>query len=65
MHPAICPVCKGKGKLPVENNQEANPPPKKCHGCGGRGHVEVGDAADRPQSYSTIRGLNDLERSPK
>lgn len=32
MHAEICPVCKGSGKY--ENNP--------CHGCNGKGWVEVG-----------------------
>ena len=36
IHAKQCPVCLTKGKVMVENQE------KICHGCGGRGWVEVG-----------------------
>ena len=50
-HAEICPVCKGKGRIP-ENYPVpyCDTPSKKlkvCHGCGGNGWIEVSD----PQQY--------------
>ena len=38
-----CPVCEGSGKVPpaIPVGTETVP----CHGCGGKGWVEVGEAA--------------------
>ena len=45
----LCPVCMGKGKLPPERG-ESDEPAKTCHGCCGRGWVEVGNDC-QPQLY--------------
>ncbi len=38
-----CPVCKGKGKILDESTKETTCPQEKpCHGCSGKGWVEVG-----------------------
>jgi len=36
----ICPICHGKGKIKREDVSTADEW-KTCHGCGGRGWVEV------------------------
>lgn len=43
----LCPVCKGSGKITPENDgcPTTVPQDKTCHGCGGKGWVEVKGAA--------------------
>ena len=41
-HAEICPVCKGKGTKRSVNGIAGDEAPIPCHGCGGRGWVEVG-----------------------
>ena len=44
MHAERCPVCYGSGKvMPPDNGGTAVPQPITCHGCAGKGWVEVGD----------------------
>lgn len=38
----VCPICGGKGRIPNPNNVTA-PIEVTCHGCFGRGWVEVSD----------------------
>jgi DnaJ-class molecular chaperone len=39
----LCPVCGGRGNIRDEHDmQTAGLLEKTCHGCGGRGWVEVG-----------------------
>ena len=41
-HAEICPICHGRGK--IKNPASVTAPVEvTCHGCGGRGWVEVGD----------------------
>lgn len=37
-HAEICPVCYGSGKIGAEGPVER----KTCHGCNGKGWVEIG-----------------------
>ncbi|MFH1231242.1 MAG: hypothetical protein V1709_07065 [Planctomycetota bacterium] len=41
----LCPVCGGSGTIqPYDDGQSpAVPQPVICHGCGGKGWVEVGN----------------------
>ena len=39
-HAETCPVCKGTGQLPFPDDVIQ---PKICHGCDGKGWIEVGD----------------------
>ncbi len=48
-HAQICPVCLGKGILPADKYSTAAE--EKCHGCNGRGWVEV---SDEPAYYPPI-----------
>ena len=43
----ICPVCNGSGRYaPLPNPYISSVPMSQtCHGCGGKGWVEVGDCA--------------------
>lgn len=43
-HAEICPVCRGSGQLnPLgQNGSTAAPQSQDCHGCDGKGWVEVG-----------------------
>ena len=41
----ICPVCNGSGKIMSEPTTNKD---KTCHGCDGRGWVEVGTPAYLP-----------------
>lgn len=38
----LCPVCNGSGKLPPTSDT-SDATPRVCHGCGGKGWVEVGE----------------------
>ncbi len=41
-----CPVCGGSGKYQVPNTEStAGPQYQPCHGCGGKGWVEVSEAS--------------------
>lgn len=45
-HSEVCPVCKGEGKVCKgvdEKSTSAIPILAICHGCNGRGWVEVGN----------------------
>ena len=44
-HAERCPVCYGSGKYtPINGGCSSGvPQPQTCHGCGGKGWVEVGD----------------------
>ena len=47
-----CPVCEGKGVLPDGDDQSTvKNPTKVCHGCEGRGWVEVGSNVPRFPDY--------------
>ncbi len=59
VHAEICPVCKGTGKIRKKTGYPE--PTKTCHGCGGKGWVEVGreepvfiPKPDNPYPYPTI-----------
>lgn len=38
----LCPICNGKGKVPKDYPNHSDEE-KTCHGCGGKGWVEVSD----------------------
>ena len=44
-HAETCPVCHGSGKYTPQNDgmSTAVPMPQTCHGCGGKGWVELYD----------------------
>lgn len=42
MHSERCPVCNGKGTIPQFSNTTSTAE-ITCHGCNGKGWVEVGD----------------------
>lgn len=44
-HAERCPICFGKGTIPVDDYTGAT---KVCHGCGGKGWVEVSDSPIYP-----------------
>jgi hypothetical protein len=48
-HAEKCPVCGGTGEVFKETGTSAGKAATACHGCGGRGWVEVQDGA---QYYS-------------
>ena len=44
MKAVICPVCKGSGVINIEVEGSATGPyMKTCHGCSGKGWVEISD----------------------
>jgi DnaJ-class molecular chaperone len=48
MRAVLCPVCLGKGRIPDESFKGTTSPiDKQCHGCAGKGWVEVHE--DMPQ----------------
>lgn len=46
MHSEICPVCKGRGKVPNTDWTKSERMLESCPGCNGRGWVEVKDGPD-------------------
>jgi len=49
MKAVLCPVCLGKGRIPDESSPgTTSPVSKPCHGCGGRGWVEVHEDYNYP-----------------
>lgn len=43
-HAEMCPVCGGSGKVgPGGGDTSTCPQLKDCHGCGGKGWIEVGN----------------------
>jgi len=46
-HAEKCPVCEGKGRIPTEGYTVAEDDGRECHGCGGKGWVEVHDTIER------------------
>ena len=46
MKAVLCPVCGGSGEVADKHNKAAT---TTCHGCGGKGWVEVQD--DNPPTY--------------
>lgn len=50
----LCPVCIGKGLI-MDINANSTQPTKTCHGCNGKGWVEVSNEPltlpDRGQSF--------------
>jgi len=42
-HAEICPICNGKGVIEEEIGSTGEKTIKICHGCGGRGWIEVRD----------------------
>ncbi len=52
MHSEICPICGGKGK--VKNTEPTAGAEIGCHGCGGKGWIEVrndNSVGIQPQPY--------------
>lgn len=51
MKPAICPVCEGRGSVSDPTGYGSSCSgfyTKVCHGCGGKGWVEVGEQCGCP-----------------
>ena len=52
MKTVLCPVCLGKGRIPDESFKGATSPiDKQCHGCAGKGWVEVHEDIAIPGYY--------------
>jgi len=50
-HAELCPICKGRGKIVIDEMPDvtAAPQPQICYGCGGKGWVEIeGGGANWP-----------------
>ena len=59
-HAERCPICNGKGTIP-ENYGWIDPTntsenEKTCHGCGGKGWIEVSDQQYIPYEMYTSSG---------
>jgi len=52
-HAEKCPICNGQGTIDKEYQ------PKNCHGCNGKGWVEVGDA-----NISVLYPVADVTSTP-
>jgi hypothetical protein len=51
----LCPVCNGTGtilKTPMDNSTSGATYHATCHGCGGKGWVEVADEVAPYQPYT-------------
>lgn len=44
-HAERCPLCSGEGKI-IKYNEGMQTTSKTCHGCNGKGWVEVHDSSD-------------------
>ena len=53
MKAVICPVCNGKGRLPPQEDFSTYYE-NMCHGCEGKGWVEIGNADDRLKPIENI-----------
>jgi len=59
-HAEICPICKGRGRVPEDPEWDSGPSPstRVCHGCNGKGWIEVEGAREQPirpwQDWVTI-----------
>jgi len=65
MHAEKCPICEGSGKLPDLMDESCY---KVCHGCDGKGWVEVNDAPkgwiSHPCETTTISDMATTTNSP-
>jgi len=52
----ICPVCAGGGKISPNTGTTTNVPEvETCHGCGGKGWIEIGDSpCYQPPAYPWV-----------
>lgn len=50
MRAELCPVCHGSGTVQCMGYSSS----LACHGCGGKGWVEVGNADNRPEPIHNI-----------
>jgi len=46
MHSEKCPVCKGQGAIPMLHSTACR---AVCHGCQGKGWIEVSDDRESPR----------------
>ena len=54
MSPAeLCPICKGVGRIQVDRDNTTTAPmeEKICHGCDGKGWIEIGGGDYPPAPY--------------
>jgi hypothetical protein len=65
-HAEKCPVCEGKGRLPDGKGDLDSAFAKPCHGCSGKGWVEVGvdwPPVTRPREGPSPMELHDWHTS--
>lgn len=65
-HAEICPVCGGKGKIPIPTDERSTAAPgeETCHGCNGKGWVQVGvEYLENKKSF--LQNIPKLNRSFK
>ena len=63
-HAETCPVCHGIGTIGADQHGLTCPEPRKtCHGCHGKGWVEVGDTIP-PFPVQPVRPLPGPETHP-
>ena len=59
-HAEKCPVCGGKGNA-RKGNSEPNEGPLDCHGCNGKGWVEVEDHISPPSETLFVTNDDDVD----
>lgn len=53
-HSEVCPTCMGRGKVKSPSSVTSVDCMITCHGCGGKGWVEIGDLGHRIENTPTI-----------
>lgn len=53
MKPVRCPICEGKGRI-LDGIPTSVLDADQCHGCGGRGWIEVRETDECPVIYARL-----------
>ena len=57
-HAEKCPVCNGEGKLPSDGSSTSSAIKTTCHGCKGKGWVEIADAPSEDNEVHFITNFS-------